>query len=88
MAARLKRDVQIRACRVLCAVFQRVALSVQTAAVFVPALANDASVLDDDAADHGVGTDMSCTALCQLECASHISFRLVLQPDHLAKTAC
>lgn len=59
VAARLQRDVKIGSGCILGAVREGVALGVKAADVLVPALSDDAAVLDDDAADHGVGVYMT-----------------------------
>ena len=72
VAAWLQRHINGSAGAVFRAVFECVALCVQTANVLVPALADDAVVLDDDRADHRVGRDVSGAALGKLQRMAHI----------------
>ena len=85
VAARLERDVEVRARRVLRTVFQRVALRVQAAAVLVPALADHAAVPDDHAADHRVGADAARAARGQRQRPAHVFLIFFLQINHLGK---
>lgn len=78
VTARLKRDVKVGSGCIFRAVREGVALGVQAADVLVPALADDASVLHDDAADHRIGVGMSRAARGKLERPVHEIFFLIL----------
>ena len=87
VAAWLESNVQVRARRIFHAVFQRVALGMQAAALFVPALTDYAAVFDDHTADHWVGADVSCAARGQFERPAHIVLMDVLQREITSRKA-
>ena len=72
MAAGLQGHIRRGARRGFPAVGQSLPLGVELAALFVPALADDAPVLDDDRTHQRVGTGPACTALCQVNGPAHI----------------
>ena len=70
---------------ILGAVREGVALGVKAADVLVPALSDDAAVLDDDAADHGVGVYMTRAACGERQSTAHIVFFLIRHQNHLGE---
>ena len=85
VAARLQRDVKIGSGCILGAVREGVALGVKAADVLVPALSDDAAVLDNDAADHGVGVYMTRAACGERQSTAHIVFFLIRHQNHLGE---
>ena len=85
MAARLQCDVKIGSGCILGAVREGVALGVKAADLLVPALSDDAAVLDDDAADHGVGVYMTRAACGERQSTAHIVFFLIRHQNHLGE---
>ena len=67
MRARLERHIQRCAARAIAGLRERPGLGVVDGLVFVPTLADDVAVLDDDCSDERMIFDLAAAAFCELE---------------------
>ena len=72
MAAWLQRDIQGSACCALCPGGQGAAFGVGAAALGVPTFADDASLADENGADHWIWADAASAPVSQLQRPLHI----------------
>ena len=92
MAAGFKGDIHGCACRTFGAVGQCVSFGVRLAAAGVPTLADDAALFDEHCADHRIGADVACAALCKrkrpphIKCIVHVEFTsLIIKKSSVEK---
>ena len=83
VTARLQGDINRRALGRFGQACERIALRVQTADLLVPALTDDAPVLDDNRADHRIRRNVSGSAHRELQRTAHIL--LICHGNHLQK---
>jgi hypothetical protein len=74
VTARLQRDVERRPAGRIAGGGQRVGLGVRAAVLFVPALADDHAVTENDRPDKWIRLHAAAAALRQFECPPHPVF--------------